>query len=131
MVIMALDHTRDFFSIYHGDPLNIAKAGGILFFTRWITHFCAPVFIFLAGTGIYLRHSRGASNWEMSKYLASRGVVLILLELVFMQPVFSWPLTHATTLVVMWVIGCCMILMSGVIWMPNPNIDISLPLNSE
>src|SRR5437660_6089522 len=82
MVIMMLDHTRDF--IHSGtllfDPLDLSKTTVWLFLTRWITHFCAPVFVFLAGTGAYLRYARGSSKRELSRFLISRGAWLIILD---------------------------------------------------
>src|SRR6185503_6604087 len=89
MVLMALDHTRDFF--HHGafegwDPLNLTKTTVPLFFTRWITHFCAPVFVFLAGVGAFLSTTRGKSKRELSWFLASRGLWFIGLELTW----FRW-----------------------------------------
>lgn len=122
MVLMALDHTRHYFSVYHGDAMDASKAGVAIFFTRWITHLCAPVFVFLAGTAICLRHRRPTPEREMSKYLASRGLLLLLIDLGFMQPVFAWPLGHVTDLGVMWAIGCSLILMAGLIWLPPPVI---------
>jgi uncharacterized membrane protein len=75
MVIMMLDHTRDF--IHSGgllfDPTDLTKTTPALFFTRWITHFCAPVFVFLAGTGAYLQLARGRSKRDLSKFLLTRG----------------------------------------------------------
>src|SRR5213078_5087041 len=71
MVIMMLDHTRDF--IHSGallfDPLDLSRTTTALFLTRWITHFCAPVFVFLAGTGAYLQFARGKSKSELSRFL--------------------------------------------------------------
>src|SRR3954464_7301649 len=71
MVIMMLDHTRDF--VHSGtfafDPLDLNKTTPAVFFTRWITHFCAPVFVFLAGTGAYFQLSRGKSKRDLSKFL--------------------------------------------------------------
>src|SRR5881398_3774318 len=82
MVIMMLDHTRDF--VHSGallfDPLDLSKTTTALFLTRWITHFCAPVFVFLAGTGAYLQFARGKSKRELSRFLISRGFWLIVLE---------------------------------------------------
>src|ERR1700692_1141471 len=76
MVIMMLDHTRDF--IHSGvllfDPLDLSKTTTTLFLTRWITHFCAPVFVFLAGAGAYLQFARGKSKRELSRFLISRGI---------------------------------------------------------
>ena len=82
MVIMMLDHTRDYFSAaaFQFDPTDLTKTSAALFFTRWITHFCAPTFFFLAGTGAYLRRARGATPAELSRFLVSRGIWLILLE---------------------------------------------------
>src|SRR5438309_12121148 len=81
MVIMMLDHTRDY--IHSGallfDPLDLSKTTVWLFLTRWITHFCAPVFVFLAGTGAYLRFARVSSKRELSSFLISRGAWLISL----------------------------------------------------
>ena len=84
MVIMMLDHVRDYFSAaaFQFDPTNLERTTVALFLTRWVTHFCAPVFFFLAGTGAYLRRSRGATNAELSRFLVSRGIWLIVLALV-------------------------------------------------
>src|SRR5882724_6859096 len=77
MVIMMLDHTRDF--IHSGallfDPLDLSKTTVSLFLTRWITHYCAPIFVFLAGTGAYLRYARGSSKRELSRCLANHSGV--------------------------------------------------------
>src|SRR6478609_1418249 len=81
MILMALDHTRDFFGIPGQNPTDLASASAALFLTRWITHFCAPVFFLLTGTGSYLslrRRSRG----ELSRFLLTRGLWLIFLDLV-------------------------------------------------
>ena len=82
MVIMMLDHTRDYFSAaaFQFDPTDLTKTSVALFLTRWITHFCAPTFFFLAGTGAYLRRARGATPAELSSFLVSRGIWLIFLE---------------------------------------------------
>ncbi|GEM_PF-3295177 len=77
MVIMALDHVRDYFHYgsFYVDPTNLATTTPILFFTRWITHFCAPVFVFLAGTSAFLYASRRETKGEVARFLLSRGVV--------------------------------------------------------
>ena len=83
MVIMMLDHTRDFVHRYvlQGfDPTDLGHTSVKLFLTRWITHFCAPVFVFLAGTGIYLQAARGKSKRDLTRFLIKRGLWLILLE---------------------------------------------------
>src|SRR5688572_408742 len=81
MVIMALDHTRDFFhtTAWTDDPLNLATTTAPLFFTRFVTHFCAPLFVFLSGTSIYLQSLR-KSPQELFRFLITRGLWLILLE---------------------------------------------------
>src|SRR5215813_13223125 len=80
MVIMALDHARDFLTNQHFPPEDLAHTSGALFFTRFITHYCAPVFAFLAGTGAFLSTSRGKSLQELSRFFVTRGLWLLLLE---------------------------------------------------
>ena len=82
MVIMVLDHTRDFaFSgTLHFNATDLTVTTPAIFFTRWITHFCVPVFVFLAGTGAYLQRARGKSLPDLSRFLVSRGLWLIVLE---------------------------------------------------
>ncbi len=83
MVVMMLDHTRDFVhnAALSFDPLDLSRTSVPLFFTRWITHFCAPIFVFLAGTGAYLQFARGKSKRELSRFLITRGLWLIVLKL--------------------------------------------------
>jgi Predicted membrane protein len=71
MIVMALDHVRDFFhsGAQTFDPLDLTRTNAVLFFTRWITHFCAPTFMFLAGTGAYLQSRRGKSKAAVSRFL--------------------------------------------------------------
>src|SRR5712691_11682924 len=88
MVIMTLDHTRDFvhrYALQGYDPTDLAHTSVKLFLTRWITHFCAPVFVFLAGTGSYLQLARGKSKRELSRFLISRGLWLIVLEITIVR----------------------------------------------
>src|SRR5947209_626177 len=79
MVVMALDHTRGFLSPPSVNPLDLDHPSLAWFFTRWVTHFCAPVFVFLAGAGAYLYGSRGRTRAQIAWFLLSRGVWLILL----------------------------------------------------
>src|SRR5579872_2674411 len=74
MIIMALDHTRDFFSDKPFPPEIIPLTSGPLFFTRWVTHFCAPTFFLLAGTGAYLSATRGKTTEQLSRFLWTRGL---------------------------------------------------------
>jgi uncharacterized membrane protein len=107
MVLMAIDHVR----LYGGVPAGGPTAG--LFFTRWVTHFCAPAFVFLAGASAFL-HGRSAGNQTLSRFLFTRGLLLVALELTVVK--FSWGFNldyAAFTLAgVIWMIGWCMVLMS-------------------
>ena len=122
MVIMMLDHTRDF--VHYGgllsDPTDLNTTTTALFLTRWITHFCAPVFVFLAGTGSYLQWSRGKSKGELSKFLLTRGLWLIVLELTLVRFGMSFSLDYRFLgfLQVIWVIGVSMIVLAALIHLP-------------
>ncbi len=122
MIIMALDHTRDFFhwdtAVGH-DPLDFVTTSPILFLTRWITHFCAPVFVFLSGTSIFFVSQRKTKK-ELSFFLLTRGLWLIFLELTIIY--FSWQNNfhyYLLILQVIWTIGLSMVLLSAFIWLPR------------
>ncbi len=120
MIIMALDHVRDFFHIdaMTGDPTNPATTTPILFFTRFITHYCAPVFVLLAGTSAFL-YGRKRSKKELSMFLLKRGVWLVLLEIVVVNFLFGFdPQYHFVGLQVIWVTGISMILLAAFIYLP-------------
>lgn len=123
MVVMALDHTRDFFhnGALHGqNPLDLATTTPGLFLTRWITHFCAPNFNFLAGTGVFLAASRGKSKGELSWFLLTRGAWLILIELTLLMW-FGWDFKiHLTqfTLATLWALGWSMIVLAALVRLP-------------
>jgi uncharacterized membrane protein len=111
MIIMALDHARDYF---HGDamlhdPLNLQTTTPVLFFTRWITHYCAPVFVFLSGISAYISGQRKNKN-ELGNFLMRRGLWLIFIEITVVT--FGWtfnPFFSAMVLQVIWAIGISMI----------------------
>ena len=85
MVLMALDHTRDYFSRADFDPLDLEKTTAALFLTRWVTHFCAPLFIFLSGVSSYLSLVRTGDRASQSRLLLQRGFLLIALELTWVR----------------------------------------------
>lgn len=119
MVIMALDHTRDFFSNYHYDPLDMEHTTTAMFFTRWITHFCAPVFVFFAGTSAFLSFSRGKTKKEAARFLFSRGIWLIILEFTVIRIGWMFNVDYTHLLVqVIWAIGCSMVALSALIFLP-------------
>ena len=126
MVIMALDHVRDFF--YQADlgkaadaamdPTNMQTTFPALFFTRWITHFCAPIFVFLAGTSVYLMCQR-KSKKEVSLFLIIWRFWLVLVELIIVT--FGWtfnPFFNVIILQVIWTIGVSMILLGLLVLLP-------------
>jgi uncharacterized membrane protein len=118
MIIMALDHTRDFFG-QPGSPTNLATASAALFFTRWITHFCAPVFFLLTGTGAFLS-LRKRSKAELSRFLFTRGLWLIFLDLVLFRCLalqFNFDY-HVTIITVLWALGWAMIVLSVLVYLP-------------
>jgi len=120
MIIMALDHTREFFhnAALTSNPLDLNTTTPILFFTRWITHFCAPVFVFLSGTSAYLQSAR-KSKKELSIFLLTRGLWLILAEITIVNLIFSFDITFsAIALEVIWAIGISMVILGLVIWLP-------------
>lgn len=123
MVIMMLDHTRDFvhYAVLQGfDPTDLAHTSLKIFFTRWITHYCAPIFVFLAGTGAYLQHARGKSKAELSRFLVTRGFWLIVLEFTLVRwgAFFNFDYRFLGAAQVIWVIGVSMIVLAALIHLP-------------
>ncbi len=122
MIIMALDHDRDF--IHAGaqsfSPEDLSKTSAILFFTRWVTHICAPVFMFTAGIGAYLWLQRGRTKRQLATYLISRGIWLLLLEVtvVHLAMTFNFSM-DVLVLEVIWALGWCMILLAGLAYLPT------------
>jgi uncharacterized membrane protein len=127
MVLMALDHARDFLG--QGlDPTDLAHTTPVLFFTRWITHFCASVFVFLAGTAAGLSTAvpragttkGGKTIPQLSRFLLTRGLWLVFLEFSIVR--FCWlfdPGWHFAVMQVIWAIGCSMIVLAALVWLPR------------
>ncbi len=119
IVLMALDHTRDFFSNAAFSPTNLEKTTAALFLTRWITHFCAPVFVFLAGMGIFLGGMK-QTRAQHSQYLLIRGLWLILLEFTLVHWGWSFSFDFSRLVgQVIWAIGCSMMVMGLLIRLPS------------
>src|ERR1700684_2205647 len=119
MIVMALDHVRDFFGVPGVSPTNPATTTIPLFFTRWVTHFCAPVFFLLTGTGAYLS-LRKKSKRELSRFLFTRGLWLIFLEVVVVRCLglqFNFDY-HLLLLNVLWALGWAMITLSALVYLP-------------
>jgi uncharacterized membrane protein len=114
MLLMAIDHVR----VYSGLPPGGPTPG--IFFTRWVTHFAAPAFVFLAGTGAYLHGERLGRRSELSRFLVTRGAWLILLELTVIRVAWTFNLDYPHYLLagVLWMIGWCMILMAALVHLP-------------
>jgi len=121
MILMALDHVRDYFSNVVFSPLDLSRTTLALFFTRWVTHFCAPAFILLAGTSAFLWASgRGKSKAELARFLLTRGLWLIVLELTVVRFAWSFSLDYEVSLAqVIWAIGWSMIALAGLVFLPN------------
>src|SRR5215218_5784372 len=122
MVIMMLDHTRAYFSAanFQFDPTELTKTSVALFFTRWITHYCAPVLFFLAGTGAYLRRARGATPMELTRFLVSRGIWRILLELTIIRALITFDVLPHGAYVgqTIWALGWSMIVLAALVHAP-------------
>jgi uncharacterized membrane protein len=120
MIIMALDHVRDylFFGSFYFDPLDLTKTTGAIFFTRWITHFCAPIFLLLTGTSAYLVGQR-KSKKELSAFLVKRGIWLVVLEMVVTNLGWNFNITFPMFFfITLWALGIGMIFLAGLIHLP-------------
>jgi uncharacterized membrane protein len=114
MVLMAIDHVR----VYSGVPAGGPTYG--IFFTRWVTHFCAPAFVFLAGTGAFLHGRHLAGTPALARFLLTRGLLLIVLELTLVRASWTFSVDYSQFLLagVIWMLGWCMVLMAALVWMP-------------
>jgi len=124
LVIMALDHTRDMvmrpLSADYGAAVDFASSGAALFFTRLVTHLCAPTFVLLAGVSAYLYGaSRKRPTVEITRFLLSRGIWLVFIELTVIQFAWAFNLRTMHILQVIWAIGWSMIVLSALVWLPR------------
>ncbi len=125
MVIMALDHVRMYFALgtWYASPTDLDTTTPALFFTRWITHFCAPVFIFLAGTSAFLRSTRDVSKARTAWFLFTRGLWLVIVEIVIVNFGWTFDVTYSLLILqVIWAIGISMIILAGLVFLPTPLI---------
>jgi uncharacterized membrane protein len=121
MIVMALDHVRDFFhsGAMYFQPDNLARTTVPLFFTRWITHFCAPVFAFTAGLAAFFWLSRGRTKSELSRFLWKRGLWLVLLELTVVNFAMTFSLNSGLVILeVIWMLGWSMVVLGFLIYLP-------------
>ena len=122
IVLMALDHVRDYFFLAGGfavNPLNPEQTTPWLYFTRWITHLCAPTFVLLAGVSAYLQVAKGKTTPQLSGFLLTRGLWLIVLELTVLSFGWSFFLPYLVFMQVIWAIGWSMVALAALIWLPR------------
>ena len=128
MVVMVLDHTRDFVHnvAFAFDPTDLTRTTTLLFLTRWITHYCAPTFIFLAGVSAYLQRARGATTAELSRFLLTRGLWLIVLEFTAVRigTWFNFDYAFLGVMQVIWAIGVSMVVLAGLVHLPFTVITV-------
>ncbi|MFL5746832.1 MAG: DUF1624 domain-containing protein [Niastella sp.] len=120
MIIMALDHVRDYFhaSAFLYDPTDLTRTDVPLFFTRWITHFCAPIFTFLAGTSAFLNGTKKTKK-ELSFFLFTRGLWLVIAEVLIVTLGWTFnPAYPVLILQVIWALGVSMMVLAGMIYLP-------------
>lgn len=120
IALMALDHTRDFFGITPFNPEDLSATSPGWFWTRWATHLCATTFVLLAGTSAFLRE-QGSGTAALSRYLATRGAMLLVLEMTWIS--FSWQFGYQVIILqVIWALGMGMIAMAALVWLPRPAV---------
>jgi uncharacterized membrane protein len=120
MILMALDHVRMYFALgtWYAEPTNLATTTPLLFFTRWITHFCAPVFVFLAGTSAFLYGVSKKNISDTGWFLLTRGLWLVFVEMFIVNFAWTFDITHSFRLLqVIWAIGISMIALSALVYL--------------
>jgi uncharacterized membrane protein len=115
MVLMAIDHVR----VYSGVPAGGPTAG--VFLTRWVTHFCAPVFVFLAGTSAFLHLRALGQTRALARFLVTRGIMLVVLELTLIRTAWTFNVDYSGLILagVIWMLGWCMVMLAALIWLPT------------
>ena len=122
IILMAIDHVRDFWSVEPFAPEDLSQTSPEYFFTRWITHFCAPVFVFLAGTSSFLYQKKINDTKALSQFLLVRGLWLVFIEIMVVN--YSWTLGFfwyewGFFLQVIWAIGIAMIALAALVWLSD------------
>ncbi len=119
MILMALDHARDYFGDAAANPTDLATASAALFLTRWVTHLCAPVFSLLTGVGAYLSRRRRTPA-ELSRYLLERGLLLVVLDPTLFRFLVQFNVDYRVTVLnVIWVLGWSMVALAGLVRLPT------------
>jgi uncharacterized membrane protein len=120
MVLMAVDHVR----VYSGVPAGGPTLG--IFFTRWITHFCAPAFVFFAGTGAFFHGRKLGDTRALARYLVTRGLLLVVLELTLIRASWTFNVDYSQFILagVIWMLGWCMVLLAALVWLPVTAIGV-------
>jgi uncharacterized membrane protein len=120
IALMALDHARDFFhsGAFLFNPLDPERTNAALYATRWITHLCAPSFVFLAGVSAYLQAAKGKPTSQLSRFLLTRGLWLVVIEVTVISFSWAFALPYPLLLQVIWAIGWSMIALSLLVWLP-------------
>lgn len=126
IVLMALDHVRDFFGPTSFNPLDLTQTSAGWYVTRYITHFCAPIFVFLAGVSAGL-YGRTVSRTALFSFLWTRGLWLVLLECTVVSLSWGALLGGVITLQVIWALGMAMVVLAGAMFLPRP-VQIGLAL---
>jgi uncharacterized membrane protein len=127
MLLMALDHVRMYFAhgTWYTNPTDLGTTTPMLFFTRWITHFCAPVFVLLAGTSAFLYGMKNTNKKELSRFLFTRGLWLVFIEWAVVTFAWTFDITYTFIILqVIWAIGISMIVLSLLVLLPNMAIFV-------